>query len=71
MRRTFTIAVRGRSGAVYEFPFVGDPQHLDGWRAEGFAVDEVLNAIPVWVVRLGLTRPWCRAQDWWRWLRLW
>lgn len=32
---------------------------------------EVCNVVPVWVQRLGLTRPWCRVQDAWRWLRLW
>lgn len=71
MRRTYTIGVQGRSGARYEFPFEGEPEHLPGWLAEGFEIDEVLNTIPLWVQRLGLTRPWCRMQGAWRWLRLW
>lgn len=51
--------------------FEGDPAHLPDWRADGLEVYEVCNVVPVWVQRLGLTRPWCRVQDAWRWLRLW
>ena len=55
---------------MYGFPFRGDPEYLREWRDNGFDIDEVLNTIPVWAVRLGLTRIWCRAQDAWQWLRL-
>lgn len=71
MRSRFEITVRGKSGATFGFPFEGDPQYLDEWRAEGFEIEEVLNTIPVWVVDLGIARIWCRAQDAWKWLRLW
>ena len=71
MKRRFSIMMRGKSGALYGFPFEGELEHLEGWRAEGFEIEEVLNTIPVWAVALGLTWPWCRVQDTWRWLRLW
>lgn len=71
MNQRFAITVRGKSGAIYSFPFEGDPKYLDEWREEGFEIDEVLNTIPVWAVNLGLLRPWIAVQDLWRWIRLW
>lgn len=71
MKRQYSITVRGKSGAQYGFTFVGHPEHIEGWIAEGFDITEVLNTIPAWAVAIGLTRPWCAAQDLWRWMRLW
>ncbi len=45
------------------FVFEGDTKYLADWRADGLVVDEVLNIIPEWVVRLGLMRAWCFIQD--------
>lgn len=65
-----SVEVKGREHS-WGFLFEGDPAHLDAWRADGLEVYEVCNVIPVWVVRLGLTRVRCRVQDAWQWLRLW
>lgn len=70
MKQNFSITVRGKR-ATYAFTFTGDPAHLEGWRADGLEVDQVLNTVPVWAVSLGLTRPWCWAQDALQWLRVW
>ncbi len=53
-------------------PIKAVPEPVEDWRAEGLEVDEPINTIPVRIHGLGLTRPWCAAQDFWnRWLRLW
>lgn len=70
MMRLMSIEVRGREKA-WGFLFQGDLAHLPDWLADGLEVYEVCNVVPEWVQRLGLTRPWCRVQDAWRWLRLW
>lgn len=70
MKRLMSIEVRGREHS-WGFLFEGDPAHLADWRADGLEVHEVCNVIPEWAVRLGLTRPWCWAQDAWQWVRLW
>lgn len=70
MKRLMSIEVRGRDHS-WGFLFEGDPAHLEDWRADGLEVYEVCNVIPEWVVSLGLTRPWCWAQNVWQWMRLW
>jgi hypothetical protein len=70
MKQTYSITVRGKHH-TWGFHVEGEPEHAKDWEADGLEVYQVLNTIPVWVHRLGLTRPWCRAQDLWRWMRLW
>ena len=70
MKQQFSITVRGKR-ATYAFTFTGDPAHLEGWRADGLEVDQIVNTVPLWAQRLGLTRPWCFVQDVWQWLRVW
>lgn len=70
MKRTFIINVSGNH-KTWGFPFKADEAHLQEWLADGLHVDEVVNTVPGWVVRAGLTRIWCRAQDVWQWLRIW
>lgn len=70
MKRLMSIEVRGRE-RTWGFLFEGDPAHLADWRADGLEVHEVCNVVPEWIARLGLTRPWCWAQDAWQWVRLW
>lgn len=65
------ILIGGKSGHVYGFAFRGDPASLQLWRGEGFTVHEVEAAIPVWVVRCRLVRPWAAMQAAWQWLRVW
>jgi hypothetical protein len=70
MKQTLSITVRGRE-KTWAFNFKGDPKYLEEWEADGLEVYEVLNTIPEWAQRMGLTHIWCRGQDAWRFLRLW
>lgn len=38
---------------------------------DGLEVYEVLNRVPEWAQRIGLTHLWGAVQDSWRWMRLW
>lgn len=60
--KLLSIDVRGREKR-WSFEFIGDPKHLDEWRADGLEVFEVENTIPIWIADLGLARPWCFVQD--------
>ena len=70
MKQKFSLVVRGKE-KLWGFTFEGDPAHLADWQADGLQVCEVLNRIPQWAQRLGLTYPWFRVQDAWRLARLW
>ena len=70
MNKLLSITVKGKR-ATYSFRFKGDPRYLDEWRKDGLDIDEIVNTIPLWAQQLGLTRPWCRVQDAWNFLRLW
>ena len=61
-KKLLMIDVRGKRKG-WSFHFYGDPKYIAEWRADGLVVHEVDNVIPVWVVELGLTRPWCFFQD--------
>ena len=37
--------------------------HLELWRSEGLEIYVVENIIPEFVVKLGLTKIWCKMQD--------
>ena len=69
MKKPLQIVVQGKT-APFAFNFRGDPKHLPEWEAQGLQVDEVVNSVPVWVVRARLTRPWIAMQDAWSWARL-
>jgi len=56
------ITVRGER-STWSFQFMGDPRHIEEWRADGLEVHEVCNVIPEWVASFGLSRGWCFAQD--------
>ena len=71
MKQRMCVNVVTKIGRKFGFPFEGDPQYLEDWRAEGLDIDIVENTIPVWAVSFGLLRPWIAMQDAWRWLRLW
>ena len=68
MKKPLQIVVRGKTES-FAFTFLGDPKYLGEWRAQGLDIDEVVNNIPAWAVRAGLTRPWIAVQDAWKWLR--
>lgn len=71
MKKNLCITVVGKSGALYCFDFQGEEKLITEWVADGLDVEEVVNTIPAWVAMIGLTRQWCRLQDWWQLLRLW
>jgi hypothetical protein len=70
MKQTYSITVRGKHHE-WSFPIVATESDASDWRADGLEVHQVLNSIPEWAQRLGVTRIWCRGQDLWGWLRLW
>ena len=67
-RCAMAVRVSGRE-KDWSFPFVGDTQNLEMWRADGLDVVEVVNTIPEPGVRVGLLRPWVFLQDLWNVLR--
>ena len=69
MKKALQIVVQGKT-AAFAFSFQGDPKHIPEWTAQGLQVDEVVNSVPVWVVRVRLTRLWIAVQDSWSWLRI-
>jgi hypothetical protein len=70
MKQTLSITVKGKH-KTWSFNFPGDPKYLAEWEADGLEVYEVMNTIPLWAQRLGLTHVWCMVQDAWRFLRIW
>jgi hypothetical protein len=64
------IVVKGKHH-TWAFNFPADAKHLPEWEADGLEVYEVLNTIPEWAQRMGLTHVWCSVQDRWNWMRLW
>lgn len=61
-KKLMCVNVRGKHKA-WGFTFVGDPQFMSDWRADGLEVFEIENVIPEWVADLGLVRPWTFLQD--------
>jgi hypothetical protein len=61
-KKLMSVEVKGKHSR-WGFEFYGDPAYLEEWRADGLEVYEIVNTIPVWVVRWGLTLPWCFMQD--------
>jgi len=61
--KLLSITVQGKHNK-YSFNFYGDTKHIENWRNEGFEIDEIVNTIPTWIVDLGLTKVWCKLQDW-------
>lgn len=62
MKKKLSIEVKGNC-KTWSFSFYGDTKYLDEWREDGLKIDEVVNTIPVWAVKLGLTRIWFLIQD--------
>ncbi len=61
----YLLNVRGRS-AEWAFVVNGDADAAKVWAADGLDVFEVAHSIPAWVADIGLSRPWCAAQSFWR-----
>lgn len=62
-RKLMSVDIACKSGRTFSFNFYGDPIYLDEWRSEGLDIWEVVNTVPMWVVDLGMVRPWCFVQD--------
>ena len=56
----YMIDVRGER---HEWGVVIPEAQAKAMREDGFAVREVVNTVPHWIAALGLTAPWCMAQD--------
>lgn len=61
--KIMSVTVRGKSGNVYTFNFDGNKKYIEEWRQEGIIIDEICNTIPIWVVKLKLTKQWIFLQD--------
>ncbi len=61
-KKLLSVTVKGND-KTWSFNFYEDTKYIDEWRKDGLVIDEILNVIPVWVVNMGLTRPWCFMQD--------
>lgn len=60
-KKLMFVEVRGNRSR-WSFQFVGDPQYLEDWRADGLEVYVIENSIPEWLPT-ELWRPWCVLQD--------
>lgn len=56
------IDVRGKD-KLWVFEFMGDPKHLEEWRADGLEVWPLCNTYPKLIVDLGLRPVWAFFQD--------
>ena len=54
MRQNIEVTIRGKQ-KEWGFVFKGDPKYLEEWRADGLEVAVLLNRIPQWAQRLGLS----------------
>ena len=61
----YAIEIKGRE---YVWHVYVQEAAVEDMRADGFDVVEVHNTVPMWVFNLGLTSPWCAAQDAWNWI---
>ena len=63
-QKGWLLDIKGKSGSTYSFEVEIDPQYIQEWKGEGInIVGRLENTIPMWVVDIGLTRPWCFFQS--------
>jgi hypothetical protein len=60
--KRYSITVRGRRH-LYNFDVYGRPEWVEGWRADGLEVEEIVNTVPESVAALGFTHLWIFFQD--------
>ena len=58
----FVLTVQGRESR-WSFEFDGEPEYWVEWLEDGLMVEELVNTIPEWVVKLRLEKVWCFLQD--------
>ena len=61
-KRLYSITVKGDKH-LWGFNCWLDPQYLDEWLEDGLEITEIHNTIPMWVVEMGMMKPWCFMQD--------
>ena len=59
-----SIEIRGKH-STWGVDWDAPQSQIDGMREDGIDVYIIENSIPVWIVDLGLLRPWCFFQDIW------
>lgn len=62
MKRQYLIEVKGKE-KHWSFNFYADDKYVEEWRKDGLEVNELINSIPLWAHRLGLTKVWFLVQD--------
>lgn len=62
MKKLYSLQVRGKS-KEWSFDIIANPKHVEDWREDGLEIDEIINRIPEWAVRIGLTKLWIFIQD--------
>lgn len=60
--KLMSVSVKGKE-KLWSFNFYGDEKYINDWVSDGLDIDIIENVIPMWVVDVGLTRPWCFVQD--------
>lgn len=60
--KRYSLTVHGKR-STWNFDVEVDPKYIEEWRADGIEIDESLGTIPLWVVDIGLARPWWFIQD--------
>jgi hypothetical protein len=61
MQKLYEITVKGK-WKKWAFNFWAD-DHMKEWEKDGLEVTRILNTVPEWAVKMGLTRIWCWLQD--------
>lgn len=61
-KKLLSIDIKGKD-YEWSFNFYEDPKYLKEWWADGLEVSTIINTIPVWVVDLGLMKPWMFFQN--------
>jgi hypothetical protein len=64
LKKRYSIEIQGIEKR-WAFDITAEPRHVADWRRDGLNVAELENTVPVWIVDLGLIRPWCFLQDLW------
>ena len=60
--KSVSVTVRGKR-SEWVVDCVMRQGQIDAMREDGVSVDEIMYRVPAWAVSIGLTKPWCFAQD--------
>ena len=62
-KKLHTVTVYDKQGMPFSFHTYVETKYVAEWQQRGIEIYPLENVIPVWVVSLGLTKPWCFVQD--------